>query len=131
MVTAAWSGSTLPPIAAFVRTPWLGQNARAGVGKVLCTFAHLAPLCYASNPTTGFTFHLTQKLRVPSKSFTVGAQLCFLTTALVFVSPTLHALLSQTLNLTRKLFNWLHLEDLLLLWVCDFPPALAARLVVI
>jgi len=62
-------------IAAFVRTPWLGQDPRACVGKVLCTFAHHAPLCYAMHPRkswAGFTFHLTRKLRAPSKSTTLG-----------------------------------------------------------
>jgi len=31
--------------------PGLDQDPRACVGKVLCTFAHIAPLCYASYPT--------------------------------------------------------------------------------
>jgi len=67
---AAWSGSTLPPIAAFVRTPWLGQDLRAYVRKVLRAFAHHAPFCFALHPHKScpkFTFHLTRKLRAPSK----------------------------------------------------------------
>ena len=63
-------------IAAFVQTPWLGQGLRACVGKVQSTFTHHAPLCYTMHPRkswAGFTFHLTQKLRVPSKSgFSLG-----------------------------------------------------------
>ena len=57
-------------IAAFVRTPWLGQDPRACVGKVQSTFTHHAPLCYTMHPRkswAGFTFHLMRKLRAPSK----------------------------------------------------------------
>ena len=45
---------------------------------MLCTFAHHAPLCYAMHPRkswAGFTFHLTRKLRVPSKSDDVHVML--------------------------------------------------------
>jgi hypothetical protein len=44
------------------RHPGLGQDLRACVGKVLCTFARLTPLCYASNPFQGFSFYLMRKL---------------------------------------------------------------------